>query len=245
MDGWRDIPSYEAGRIAGIPVRFDALYPLMPGAIALSLIGRNAPDFGRLVLFALIIIAGATLSILLHELGHSIAARRYNLHTREIRIGGFYGLASIEHQGLTRGQEIGILIAGPLTNAAIFVLLWMALGMPALSDRLYFDMGSLETMRQQNWLTSNSLRWLAYFNLGLTVFNLVPAFPLDGGRICRAYFSGKVTDGKLVKVIAYCGVFIGVWSFFGAAAFPSLFGAGILLIVANYAIAKGEVPPPD
>lgn len=79
----------------------------------------------------------------------------------------------------------------------------------------------------------------------MLVFNLVPAFPLDGGRIWRIALSGKVPDARLVRIIAYTGVVIGVWSFFGAAAYPALFAAGIMLIYANYGIAKGEIPPPD
>ncbi len=244
MEGWRDLPSYRVGRVVGVPLYIDALYPLMPIVIGFSLIGRNAPSFAKLLIFGLIAVAGATLSILAHEISHAMAARMFKLRTEEIRISGFYGLAIIEQGAVTRGQEIAILLAGPLANAALFILLWVLLGMPALSDRLYFE-STFDSMVHEDWLTMNSLRWLAYLNLGLAAFNLVPAFPLDGGRICRAYFLGTVRDDKLVRSIAWIGVFIGVWSLFGAVAFSALFPAGILLISANYGIAKGEFPAPD
>ncbi len=244
MDGWRDIPRYQVFRIAGVPVCLDALYPLMPMVIAFSLLSRNAPSVVKLCIFGLIAVAGATLSILVHEVSHALTARLFKLRTEEIRIGAFYGLALIEQAPCTRRQEIAILIAGPLANAALFLLLWALLGMPAINDRMYFE-STFGSMRSQDWLTMNSLRWLAYLNLGLTLFNLVPAFPLDGGRICRAALFGRVTDARLVRMIAWCGVFLGVWSLFGAVGFSALFPAGILLITANYGIAKGELPPPD
>jgi Zn-dependent protease len=247
MDGWREIPCIEAGRIGGVPVRFDAVYPVMVLAIALSMIGRNAPSLSALAIFTLIAIAGATLSILLHELGHVAMARRFHLRAEEIRIGGFYGLAVLEDAPRSRLQRIAVLAAGPAVNAALFVLFWMLLGMPGLNSRLYFDYGPdmFQTLAQQNWLTSTSLRWLAFLNLGMAVFNLIPAFPLDGGRIWRLALAGKVRDEKLVRAIAWTGIVIGVWSFFGTVAYPGMLAAGILLIIANYGIAKGEISPPD
>lgn len=247
MDGWHDIPSYEIARLGGIPVRFDALYPLMVAAIALSMIGRNSPDLASLALFTLIAIGGATLSILLHELGHAAMARRYQLRTEEIRIGGFYGWAVIEDAPRTRLQTIAVLAAGPTVNIAIFIGLWMLLGMPGLNSRLYFHYGAdtFHSMAGRNWLAHYSMQWLAYLNLGMAVFNLLPAFPLDGGRMWRLALSRTFSDAKLVRGIAWTGVAIGVWSFFGTVAYPGMFAAGLMLIVANFAIAKGEIPPPD
>lgn len=88
--------------------------------------------------------------------------------------------------------------------------------MPGLNSHLYFDYGAdtYQMLSKSNWLVSATLRWLAYFNLGMLVFNLVPAFPLDGGRIRRIAFSNRQPDARLVKLIAYTGVFIGIWSFF-------------------------------
>lgn len=100
MDGWRDIPSFEVCRFGGIPVRVDALYPVMAISIFISLIGRYSPTFAMLVAFGLLTLAGATLSILLHEIGHAGAARYFGLRTEEIRVSGFFGFTVIEHRPL-------------------------------------------------------------------------------------------------------------------------------------------------
>ncbi len=245
MDGWRDIPSFEVGRIAGIPVRFDALFPLMVGAILLGFIGRNAPTFAHLIALAAIAVIGATLSILLHELGHAMAARRFGVATDEIRIGGFYGLAILSDVPPTRRAAILILLAGPLMNVAIVVCLWLLLGMPRISDHLYLGVPSLDTLKSPHFIWWDAARSLAYLNIGLAVFNLMPAFPLDGGRMARLLLNGRLGDVRAVSIIGGTGVLIGVWALFGAALYRGLFAAGLFLIFANYAIAKGEVPPPD
>lgn len=144
MDGWRDIPSTAIGRFGGIPLRIDALYPVLP--VLLSLIGRNSPNFAMLAAFGLLAIAGATLSIFLHEVGHVVAVRYFGLRTEEIRISGFYGFAVIEQRPMSRWQEIAILLAGPLANAVIFLWLWVTLGMPSLDSHLYLGRASFEAM---------------------------------------------------------------------------------------------------
>ena len=89
-----------------------------------------------------------------------------------------------------------------------------------------------------------SLQWLAYVNVGMVIFNLMPAFPLDGGRIARLLLGNILADAVAVRIIAGLGVFIGVWSVFGIVSYPALLLAGPMLALANYGIWQGELAAP-
>lgn len=106
MDSWRDIPKWRIGRFGGVPVYLDALYPLMLAAVPFSLLGRSFPSAGEYVLFVVVTILGATLSILLHELGHAAAAKHYGVAADHIRIGPFYGLTFLRGHALKRNADI-------------------------------------------------------------------------------------------------------------------------------------------
>jgi Zn-dependent protease len=135
----------------------------------------------------LLAVASATLffaSILLHELGHAFVARRHGIGVSGITLWMFGGFARLEKDSDTPGTEFKIAIAGPAVTAAIvlacagaFVLLagTSQLGDAALA-RSNRDTSGLEAL----------LAWLGGINLFVLIFNLVPAFPLDGGRIARA-----------------------------------------------------------
>ena len=91
--------------------------------------------------------------------------------------------------------------------------------------------------------------WLAYVNVGMVIFNLMPAFPLDGGRIARLLLGNILADAVAVRIIAGLGiaglgVFIGVWSVFGIVSYPALLLAGPMLALANYGIWRGELAAP-
>jgi len=107
---------------------------------------------------------GLSLSVGLHELGHALAARRYGIGTRDITLYPFGGVASIERMPEDPDQELVIALAGPAVNfvlAAVGGWLWLA--------------------------TSSSLAMaFVLTNLVMGVFNLIPAFPMDGGRVLRA-----------------------------------------------------------
>jgi Zn-dependent protease len=111
-----------------------------------------------------ILVVGLTLSVGLHELGHALAARRYGIGTRDITLYPFGGVASIERMPEDPDQELVIALAGPAVNfvlAAIGGWLWLGTG----------------------WEMS---RVFVATNLVMGVFNLIPAFPMDGGRVLRA-----------------------------------------------------------
>src|SRR5689334_12554104 len=115
-------------------------------------------------------------SVVLHEFGHVLAARRYNIKTPEITLLPIGGVASLERMPEKPGQEIVVALAGPLVTLLIVVVLIVVLG-------ARFDLSQMAQLEQaQTTMTGR----LAAANGALLLFNLIPAFPMDGGRVLRA-----------------------------------------------------------
>jgi Zn-dependent protease len=135
----------------------------------------------------LLAVASATLffaSILLHELGHAFVARRHGIGVSGITLWMFGGFARLEKDSDTPGTEFKIAIAGPLVTAAIVLVCFGAFILMADSGQL-----SHAALTQSSTRASGAavvVGWLGSINLFVLVFNLVPAFPLDGGRVARA-----------------------------------------------------------
>ena len=127
------------------------------------------------------------------------------LYADEIRIGGFYGLAILAGSPARRIDSILILLAGPLANAINSILLLLALGMPTLTDLLYLGTPMFASPVTDVPVLRVSLQWLAYVNVGIVIFNLLPAFPLDGGRIARLLLGNVLADAVAVRLVAGAG----------------------------------------
>lgn len=130
---------------------------------------------------ALLFIAAIFASVLLHELAHLEMARRYRVAARRIDIHMLGGLVQFRHLPHTRGQDFAITLAGPIANLAIGLILLALLAVvsPSAPDSLRFS-------DFEAWPPAHGfllLRACAYLNLGLGVVNLIPAFPLDGGKL--------------------------------------------------------------
>jgi Zn-dependent protease/CBS domain-containing protein len=153
--------------------------------------------------------------VLLHELGHALMARRFGVRTRQIVLYPIGGIASLE--GMPSGAaELLIAVAGPLVNAALAGLLLVAqvgfaIPWPASA---------------QDMVTGGSLvPRLLLANVALFVFNLIPAFPMDGGRVLRATLSFFMPHEKATGIAALVGQ--GIAILFGAL---GLFGGNVLLV---------------
>ena len=164
------------------------------------------------------------LSIVLHELGHAFAARRQGIEISNIDLWFFGGIARMSSDTRTPGGEFAVAAAGPAVTLVIVVACSAAValgsGMNELSDTAQF----LDTASASPVVLL--LSWLAEINLLLFLFNLLPAFPLDGGRIARA-IAWKVTGdrNKGTRIAAWLGQ-----------AFAALFiGLGIFLLLSGAA----------
>lgn len=165
-------------RIAGMAVRIDwswiFLVALVTWTLAVSFFpmqyrGLPARDYWTMGAIGAV---GLFVSILIHELCHSIVARRSGVPMNGITLFIFGGVAEMESEPDQPGPELRIALAGPLATVALIVFL--------------FPIAAL--MRQQHWpvIPTAIVSYLAMINLVLLVFNIIPAFPLDGGRVLRA-----------------------------------------------------------
>lgn len=153
-----------------------------------ELIGTDTEAYVLAVAAALLFFA----SVVLHELGHAVAARRSGIQVTGIDLWFFGGVAKMSRDSRSPGEELWVAIAGPIVTAAI-VAVCVGLGM-ALEGRDFADAALLEP-RASASPAIVLLAFLASINVALLIFNLIPAFPLDGGRIARAA-AWKVTGDK-------------------------------------------------
>lgn len=179
---------------------------------------------GGVVFIALIF-----LCVVLHEFGHVWAARRYGIATRDVTLFPLGGLASLERMPEKPSQEIAVALAGPAVNVviagALFAILWI------LGQRV--DMQQLFELE----LRSGMLMELAAANISLVVFNLIPAFPLDGGRVLRALLATQLGYVRATRAAARVGQALAI-----ALGILGLFGNPLLILVAVFIFlaASGE-----
>ncbi len=152
--------------------------------------------------------------VVLHELGHALAARRYGISTPDITLLPIGGLARLSRIPEKPAEEIVIAIAGPLVNVAIAVIL-IALG-------AHFDLATVAAIEKS---TPGFLTRLAAVNIWLVLFNLIPAFPMDGGRVLRALLAFRMGRRRATDLAARIGQ--GLAFAFG---FLGLMSANVLLV---------------
>ena len=186
------------GRVAGVEVRLDwsllIVFTLIAMALAGGLLPRWHPDWGQAKVLATAIAAAVLFlaSILLHELAHAVVGRRLGVEIRRITLFVFGGMAHMEGEPRTWQAELGMAIAGPLASlglGVLFLILAQVIAGPIPVDpedpaRGLAQVGPVATL----------LLWLGPVNIILGLFNLVPGFPLDGGRVLRAVLWGLTGD---------------------------------------------------
>ena len=192
-------------RVAGIQLRIHITFLLLIGWVAI--VSASAAIF-VLLLF---------LCVVLHEFGHAIAAKGYGINTPDITLLPIGGVARLERMPEEPRQELVIAIAGPLVNVIIAACLFVVIGARA-NVTAGVARGDL-------------LIDLFKINVWLVLFNLLPAFPMDGGRVLRALLASRMTYARATQVAATVGqafaFFFGIVGLFGI---PGLFHANPFLI---------------
>lgn len=182
-------------RILGVPVRLHFTFVLL--LIFLVVFGIGAKQSHLMyVLYILALFA----SVLLHELGHAVVSRRYGIHTIEIVMFPIGGVARLERNPKPR-EELWIALAGPLVN---LVLAGALLGLLASRRELV----PLEELAKPS--DSNLWMRIGTGNLILALFNLLPAFPMDGGRILRSIVGLYKSEDDATRIAAAAGRFLAV-----------------------------------
>lgn len=179
--------SWRIGRIVGIDVYVHATFPLLFAWIALN--GFSGGATARTVLATLVLTLAVFVIVVLHECGHALTARRFGIQTRDITLLPIGGIARLERMPREPRQELLIGLAGPAVNVALAALLYVPLAlMGATAVRV-----ELERPIAAITLTS-ALAQLLAINIWLAAFNLIPAFPMDGGRVLRAILAMRSRD---------------------------------------------------
>lgn len=222
------------GKIYGVRIAADwslfvALW-LVTVSLALGSFPAWHPEWGGGMRWGVAFVAAVLLfvSVLLHELSHAVVARAYGLEVRSIHLFVFGGVANIEREPETPRAELAMAIVGPLTSIGLgmlFLLLggWLA-RLGGDPERWMRDLGPTATL----------LFWLGPLNLFIGLFNLLPGFPLDGGRILRALLWRATGDLQAAtrwaslsgQAIGLVLVFAGLAMIFGARL--PFFGAGVI-----------------
>lgn len=182
--------SISAFRIFGVPIRFHFTFVLL--LIFLIVVGLQG---SQSALADVLFVAALFLSVLLHELGHAVVARRYGVRTIEIVMFPIGGIARFETAPKAR-HELWIAAAGPLVNVIIATVIFLALGEGV-------RLKTLETLAEP--MDSNVLERIAMGNFILAAFNLLPAFPMDGGRILRSLLAYWKTEEQATQIAARAG----------------------------------------
>jgi len=211
--------SWRIATVAGIPVRIHVTFGfLLVFIFVMHLAG------GRDVVKALEgvgLILAVFGCVVLHEFGHALTAKRYGVRTRDITILPIGGVARLERIPEKPLQEIVVALAGPAVNLAIACLLLIpfAAAVGNLTD----------PNKAAEALQGNFLAELFAINVFLALFNLVPAFPMDGGRVLRALLATRLDYVRATRIAATVGQ--GIAFLFGLV---GLFGNPMLLFVALF-----------
>lgn len=188
-------------KIRGIDIKVHASFAII---VALGATQWGAAHGPRGALFG----AASTLAIfacvLLHELGHSLVAQRCGLQVKEVVLLPIGGIASLAGKPKSPKQEMAIAIAGPLVNVVIAAALGVGLWLSGAGA--HFSVASVGKLTP-SWPTF--LLLLAAGNASLALFNLLPFFPLDGGRVLRALLSMKVGEQRATRLAAGLGLVAG------------------------------------
>jgi Zn-dependent protease/predicted transcriptional regulator len=204
------------GRIAGISIGLHYSWFIIAFLITLSLIGHFhaiMPQWSNAVVWSAAIVTAVLffVALLLHELAHSLLAKAKGLRVRSITLFALGGVSQIEQEAPDAKTEFWIAIAGPLSSLAIGTICL-----------LLARLSGWRTGAEAETPVAAVLLWLGYINFMLAVFNMIPGYPLDGGRVLRAVIwwinhnAVRATElaARVGQIIAFIFIFLGLYRFF-------------------------------
>ena len=207
--------SITIGNFAGTAVKIHITFVLFLAWIAFSAWSRGGPAAALdSTLFIVLLFA----CVVLHEFGHIAAARRYGIGTPEVTLLPIGGVASLQRLPSDPRQELVVALAGPAVNLVIGLVLIAVVGSVRPDELAQIDNPNLSLMGR-----------LAIANIFLAVFNLIPAFPMDGGRVLHALVAMRVGGPRATEIAARIGQALA----FGLG-FLGLFGNPLLVFIAIF-----------
>jgi len=207
--------SIRLGRLFGVPVYLHLTFLLLLGLVGLLGLFQGGP---AAAISGVVMIASVFACVLLHEFGHILAARRYGIPTQDVILLPIGGVARLARMPDEPKQELVVALAGPAVNVAIAALLFplISLGGGAFLAQLFA------------------------INVMLFLFNMLPAFPMDGGRVLRALLARQMSYVRATDLAATIGkgmaVLLGAAGLFGV---PGMFGTHPMLLVIAWFVWSG------
>lgn len=203
-------------RIAGIDVKIHLTFLLLLAWIAIVYYQAGGRDAAVEGLVFVLLIFGC---VVLHEFGHALTARAFGIQTPDITLLPIGGVARLQRMPDKPWQELVVALAGPLVNVIIAGALLLYLGRDV-------DLG---TMAHPEDVKVSMVVKLAVINVWLAVFNLIPAFPMDGGRVLRALLAMVMSYSTATQVAASIGQFVAI-----LLGFAGLFLSPLLIFIALF-----------
>ncbi len=221
--------SLKLGRVAGIKIEVHWTFILLLIWVVFLDVRRGGTMATALLNIALILFL--FVCVVLHELGHSLTARRFNIPTKKITLLPIGGVASIEKMPEKPSQELLVALAGPAVNVVLALLLYLVVPIQTYM--------SLDAANLENLLRAPSLQTLLFYlliaNVMLVLFNMIPAFPMDGGRVLRALLSYRMDRVKATDIAASIGqVFAVIFFVLGLLYNPFLVLIALFIFIGAY-----------
>lgn len=180
--------SLQIAKVLGVRIYVHWTFAILIGWVMLS--GKSAAESWWSIVFVLTIFV----CVILHELGHAMAARYYGIKTDAITLLPIGGVATIEKIPEKPVQELVIALAGPMVNLIIAAILFL----PVRHELSTSLRNAMVAINGENFIVN-----LFAVNLSLAAFNLLPAFPMDGGRVLRALLAFKLPRVKATRIAVY------------------------------------------
>ena len=231
--------SWRIARISGIDIHIHSTFLILVGWIGLNYWLHHHRISAVLEGIGFIIALFAC--VLLHELGHALTAQRFGIATRDITLLPIGGVARLDRMPEDPIQELLVALAGPMVNVVIAILLWLLIAI----------LGHALAVESVSMTGGSFLTRLLYVNVALVIFNMLPAFPMDGGRVLRALLATRMEYSAATQVAASVGQamalafgFIGLFSnpFLVFIAFFVWIGAGQEASMVQIKTAIGGIP---
>ena len=213
--------SFKIASAWGIPIELHITFVLLMAAVAVL-------SYFSLQWYPFALILALFVFVVFHELAHSIVARHYHIRVRKIVLYPIGGVSEIEEIPDTPSVEWRLAIAGPLTSLVIGAVLLLANQIIRVAAPTFSIGSSLAT-------AGNLLQDLGVLNVLLGAFNLIPAFPMDGGRVFRAILAERMKFTDATKYAAYIGRLFGI----AMVIFGIIYPAYLLLIVVGLFVYIG------
>ncbi|MDX1406479.1 MAG: site-2 protease family protein [Saprospiraceae bacterium] len=189
---------FQIARFAGIPVKLHWSFGLLMLWVIYAAVSSGLDSRG--VILSVVIVSVIFACVVMHEYGHALTARRYGVRTRDIILSPIGGIARLSHIPEKPAHEMLIALAGPAVNAVIALVLLAVISIGEQRFPGIFSPGFWSLTYEQSVLLV-----IAKINVFLVAFNLIPAFPMDGGRVLRSLLALRLERARATLIASYTG----------------------------------------